>query len=170
MPMPMTTASPDRSSKMPDSFSPFADNMSLGHLILTAIAGAICLIVSTTANAAINASDEDGGSSGLRQTIVLQNRLPDLLSHTRPRRPRPLSCASARSQSPSGAPEAMRARRSALVEPVNATCSNIGVRITPLLLVPTISQALVWRRNQAGTRQAPTLRRSTSERDCRWRL
>lgn len=166
----MTTASPERSSSIPDSFSPFTDNISLGHLTLTAIAGAICLIASTTDNAEINASEEDGGSNGLIQTIVLQKRLPDLLSQALPRRPRPLSCASARSHSPSGAPDAMRARRSALVEPVDTTCSKMGVRTTPSLLESTTSQERVSRHSQAGIRQAPTLHRSMSARDSRWRL
>ena len=167
-PTPMTTASAERSSSMPDSFSPFADSISLGHLILITISGAISQIVSTTAKAVTKASDDNGGSSGRERTIVLVKRLPDLLSQTRPKRPRPLSCASARSHRPSGAPDVMRARRSALVEPVNATCSKMGVRTTPSLLVPITLRALVSRHNRVVTRRVPALRRSMSERDSRW--
>ena len=169
-PTPITTASPDRSSSMPDSFSPFADSISLGHLIVIAISGAISRIVSTTAKAVTKASDDNGGSSGRERTIVLVKRLPDLLSQTRPRRPRPLSCASARSHRPSGAPDVMRPKRSALVEPVNATCSKMGVRTTPSLLEPTTSQEVVSQHSQAEIQQAPALRRSMSERDYCWRL
>lgn len=130
-PTPITTASPDRSSNIPHSLAPSTERMSLGHLMTTGTCGAICVMVSMAASAMMKANDGAGGSSGRSRTIVLANRLPDGLSHTRPIRPRPPSCASARSQRPSGAPNGTRSKRLALVEPVSATSSKAAVRIAP---------------------------------------
>lgn len=170
MPTPIMTASPDRSSNIPHSFAPSADKMSLGHLIVTPTCGAICLMVSTTASAIMKASDGAGGSSVRKRTMVLANRLPAGLFQTRPIRPRPPSCAAARSHSPSGALRATRSSRSALVEPVSVTSSKIGVRIKPLRLVRRTGQGPEWRDNRVEKRKPPMLNRSTTKRGYRWRL
>lgn len=158
----MITASPDRSSSIPHSLAPSADNISFGHLMMTATCGAICLIVSITASAMMKAIDGAGGSSGRRRTMVLAKRLPGGLSHTRPMRPRPPSCASARSQSPSGAPDGTRCIRSALVEPVSATSSKMDVRTTPLRLAQLQRRALELRGSPAVIQRLPMRRRSKS--------
>jgi hypothetical protein len=117
--------------------------MSLGHLRNISTCGAISRIASYAATAVTKASPAGDGSVSRKRTITLVKRLPLGLSQIRPRRPRPPSCASARSHSPSGAPCDARIRRSAFVDPVSATSSKMGVRTAPSRHKPSRGQAQV---------------------------
>ncbi len=148
-PMPTMTASADRSNNIPHNFEPSSERMSFGHFREMSTCGAICRMASNTANAVTKARLAGAGSVSRRRTMVLANRLPFGLSQLRPRRPLPPSCASARSHNPSGAPCAARVNKSAFVDPVSATSSNISVRTALLPQPPSKRRALEWQNTQA---------------------
>lgn len=147
--MPTMTASADRSSNIPHNLAPSRERMSFGHFREMSTCGAICRIASNTANAVTKARLAGAGSVSRKRTMVLANRLPFGLSQLRPRRPLPPSCASARSHSPSGAPCAARVNKSAFVDPVTATSSNISVRTAPLQQPLSKPRAREWQNSQA---------------------
>lgn len=148
--MPITTALDVRSSNIPHNLEPSCDKISFGHFRKTPNCGAICLTASITTTAVTKARLAGAGSVPRNRTIVLAKRLPCGLSQIRPSRPRPPSWASARSHKPSGAPSAARTKRSALVEPVSGTSSNIGVRTGPLRHMPSKCPTQVWQDIQAA--------------------
>jgi len=163
-PMPTMTVSADRSNNIPHNFDPSRERMSFGHFREMWTCGAICRMASNTANAVTNARLAGAGSVSRKRTMVLANRLPFGLSQLRPRRPLPPSCASARSHNPSGAPCAARVNKSAFVDPVSATSSNISVRTAPLLQPLSKRRALEWQNTQGASwprqeyhRSRPTL-------------
>ena len=161
--MPTTTASAARSNNMPHNFEPSCANMSLGHLRRISTWGAICRTASYAATAVTKARPAGEGSVSRKRTIVLANRLPFGLSQLRPSRPRPPSCASARSHSPSGAPCAARNKRSAFVEPVSATSSKMGVRRAPSRHKLSKCQAQVSQNSPMASSLRPARRRSRRE-------
>ena len=154
-PIPTTTASEARSNSIPHIFEPSCAKISLGHLRKTSTCGAICRMASYAATAVTKASPAGDGSVLRNRTITLAKRLPFGLSQIRPRRPRPPSCASARSHSPSGAPCAARIKRSAFVDPVSATSSKMGVRTAPSRHKPSRYQAQVSQNSPKVNSQRP---------------
>ena len=153
--MPTTTASDARSNNIPHNFDPSCARMSFGHFRMISTWGAICRTASYTATAVTKARLAGKGSVSRKRTMELAKRLPFGLSQTRPSRPRPPSCASARSHSPSGAPCAARIKRSAFVDPVSATSSKMGVRTTPSQHKLSKGQAQVSRNSPKVSSQRP---------------
>ena len=148
-PMPTMTASAALSSNIPHNFEPSRERMSFGHFREMPTCGAICRIASNTANAVTKARLAGAGSVSRSRTMVLANTLPFGLSQLRPRRPLPPSCASARSHRPSGTPCAARVNKSAFVDPVRATSSNMSVRTAPLPQPLSKRRAREWQNTQA---------------------
>jgi hypothetical protein len=117
-PKPATTRSPDLSSRMPASFA--SPNIkSLGHLSDSAALGTAASTASISASPAASASAGAGGSEGRSWTMVEPKKLPSMVSHARPCRPRPLSCSRATSQSPSMA--WVSPSSALLVDPIRST-------------------------------------------------
>jgi len=161
--MPTTTASDARSNNIPHNFEPSCARMSFGHFRMIGTCGAICRMASYAAMAVTKARPAGEESVSRKRTITLAKRLPLGLSQLRPSRPRPPSCASARSHSPSGAPCAARTKRSAFVDPVSATSSKMGVRTAPLRHKPSRCQAQVSQNSPKVSSQRPICRRSRRE-------
>src|SRR5580704_7501556 len=122
-PMPTTTASPAASARMPASLAGPA-RTSLGHLT-SASTPATARTAAATATPASSGSQPRTarGTAGRSSTEkVRAARGGD--TQARPSRPRPALCCSAARTAPSGSPDAARASRSALVEPVTGTTST----------------------------------------------
>jgi hypothetical protein len=118
----------------------------------------MCRMASYAATAVTKARPAGEGSVSRKRTMELAKRLPFGLSQLRPSRPRPPSCASARSHNPSGAPCAARNKRSAFVDPVRATSSKMGVRTAPSRHKPSRCQAQVSRNSPKVSSQRPARR------------
>ena len=159
-PMPTMIASADRSNNIPHNFEPSRERMSFGHFREMSTCGAICRIASNTAKAVTKARLAGAGSVSRKRTMVLANTLPFGLSQFRPKRPLPPSCASARSHKPSGAPCAARVNKSAFVDPVGATSSNMSVRTSPLPQPLSKRRALEWQNSRAVNWPRQECRRS----------
>ena len=165
--MPTTTASPLRSSRMPDSFAP-AMTTSFGHFSRAVPDGVRKTpTASWRATAAVSASVAGGGSLARRRTSVDPEKLPGGALHVRPSRPRPAVCRSARSHSPSSAPCVARRSISAFVDPVSEMKRMVKRLGTMRERRPSSShRAAGWRDSRAATRRRPSARSGRPRRGC----
>jgi hypothetical protein len=123
-PMPTTTASPTASARIPPSLAGPAST-SFGHFSRASTLAAARTAEATDTPASSGSQPRRAGGTVSGRTSrenVRAARGGD--TQLRPIRPRPAVCSSAASTTPSGAPAAARASRSALVEPVEASTST----------------------------------------------
>ena len=120
IPVPITTALPHRSARIPAILAP-STSTSFGHFS-RASTPAVCCRADATATPASSGTQPSrpAGTAGRSSTEKVRARRGGLIQR-RPIRPRPAVCASATSTRPSPAPERAWASRSALVDPVSST-------------------------------------------------
>src|SRR5580704_1236722 len=120
-PMPITTASPAASARMPASLAE-PTRTSFGHLSCasTAATSRTAAATATPASSGSQPRRARGTGAGRSSTEKVKAARGGAVQ-ARPSRPRPALCCSATRTAPSGWPAAARASRSALVEPVTGT-------------------------------------------------
>jgi hypothetical protein len=185
MPVPITTASPAASARMPASLPPDVGvpsagpptagvkmpgtgtaSTSLGHLSVasTPVTSRIAVTTATPVSSGSQPHRAGGTRTG-RSSRENMRAACGGETQARPIRPRPAVCSSAASTSPSAAPSCARTSRSALVDPVLATDSTV-CQNPPLATAATSSALRPARASAAWSCIRSSVPISTKYRSC----